>query len=276
VSAEHLIMVGKGGVGKSTTAANLTAALAETGSRVLVIGYNPKGNSTAMLRGAGSLLPFPDWRHGPNAPLYSPGCKNSLCVEAAGLAGMGDTAPAAHLLRHPLIADFRPGFVIHDLDWEPGAPFALPGATEGIARLFVVTSADMGAISAANEIFAWLNTVAAVDCRFGGVIGNNLSGPLYNSIVADYAARTNACVVANIAHSLIVSLSGFYRQALIDAAPFSRISYAYQKLARLVLEPNEVRRPSFLMRGALRQWAIRWGEIITELETGVVQDGSNI
>lgn len=276
MSSEHLIIAGKGGVGKSTTAANLTAALAETGRRVLLIGYNAKGDSTAILRSNRNLLPLPDWQHGSKAPLYAHGCKSSLCIDTAEPGGSGETASARYLLRHPLITDFHPDFVIHDFDWEPGTSFALPGAAEGVARLFVVTSADLGAINITNEIFAWLNTVAAVDCRFGGVIGNNLSGPLYRSIVADYATQTSAAVVANIPHSLILSISGFYHQTLIDAAPFSPISYAYKELARLVLESNEVRRPSFLMRGALKQWAMRWGEITTELETGVVQGGSSI
>ena len=46
----------------------------------------------------------------------------------------------------------------------------------------------MGAINVVNELFAWLNTVAAEDCRFGGVVVNNPSGPLYQAIVSGYLA----------------------------------------------------------------------------------------
>lgn len=46
---------------------------------------------------------------------------------------------------------------------------------EGVARLYVVSSADMAAIHVVNELFAWLNTISSSDCRFGGVVVNNLA-----------------------------------------------------------------------------------------------------
>ena len=45
-----LAIYGKGGIGKSTTAANVALALAQDGRRVMLVGCDPKADSTALLR----------------------------------------------------------------------------------------------------------------------------------------------------------------------------------------------------------------------------------
>ncbi|MCC8161679.1 MAG: AAA family ATPase [Lachnospiraceae bacterium] len=52
----ELAVYGKGGIGKSTVSANLSAALALSGKRVLQIGCDPKHDSTRLLMG-GTVIP---------------------------------------------------------------------------------------------------------------------------------------------------------------------------------------------------------------------------
>lgn len=47
----QIAIYGKGGIGKSTTTQNLTAGLAEQGKKVMVVGCDPKADSTRLLMG---------------------------------------------------------------------------------------------------------------------------------------------------------------------------------------------------------------------------------
>ena len=47
----QIAIYGKGGIGKSTTTQNLTAGLVEHGKKVMVVGCDPKADSTRLLLG---------------------------------------------------------------------------------------------------------------------------------------------------------------------------------------------------------------------------------
>ena len=47
----QIAIYGKGGIGKSTTTQNLTAGLSELGKNIMVVGCDPKADSTRLLLG---------------------------------------------------------------------------------------------------------------------------------------------------------------------------------------------------------------------------------
>ena len=274
-TAEHLLIVGKRGVGKSTTAANLSAALAEAGQRVVLVGYGSERNSTALLRGNREMLPLRGRKTDDAGPLHAFGFRDTLCIEA-GETDDADEIVRAALLNDSPVSNYRPDLVIHDVPWEPDGSFRVPPATEGVTRIFAVTSSDMAAVHVVNNLFSWLNTVQSGDCRFGGVVVNNLSGSFYESIIGDYVSQTGTAIVASIPHSLMVSVSDFYSQTLVEAAPLSHNAYVYRRLAQVVTHGTMVPRPSYLSEEALHRWAQKWGDIIHEMENGIVRDGAYI
>ena len=84
-----LALYGKGGIGKSTTASNLSAAFSEKGLRVMQIGCDPKADSTALLHGGRPIPTVLDLvrEKGSAAALselVTEGDAGVLCVEAGG------------------------------------------------------------------------------------------------------------------------------------------------------------------------------------------------
>lgn len=81
---------GKGGIGKSTICANLAAALADRGGRVLQIGCDPKHDSTRLLLGGRRVVTVLDYlRDTPlarqsAADVVHTGYGGVHCVEAGG------------------------------------------------------------------------------------------------------------------------------------------------------------------------------------------------
>ncbi|MHC5720750.1 MAG: AAA family ATPase, partial [Nostoc sp.] len=45
----QIAFYGKGGIGKSTTSQNTLAAMAEMGQRILIVGCDPKADSTRLM-----------------------------------------------------------------------------------------------------------------------------------------------------------------------------------------------------------------------------------
>src|SRR5512138_1158328 len=78
---KQIAIYGKGGIGKSTTTSNISAALADEGYRVMQIGCDPKSDSTNTLREKRQVVP---------EEIIFPGYGGVYCVEAGGPApGVG-------------------------------------------------------------------------------------------------------------------------------------------------------------------------------------------
>ena len=178
-----LAVYGKGGIGKSTTSSNLSAALATLGKRVLQIGCDPKHDSTFTL--TRRMVPtvidilegveFHSEELRPEDFVYE-GYKGVMCVEAGGPpAGTGCggyvVGQTVKLLKeHHLLEDAD--VVIFDVlgDVVCGG-FAAP--LQHAHRALVVTANDFDSVFAMNRIIAAINAKAKnYRVRVGGVIAN--------------------------------------------------------------------------------------------------------
>ena len=114
---KHIAIYGKGGIGKSTTTSNISAALAEAGYKVIQIGCDPKSDSTNTLRGNNYLPTVLDSLRGGNkinlSDISVSGFKNVLCIESGGpvpgvgCAGRGINAAVSLLQELHLFEEFK-------------------------------------------------------------------------------------------------------------------------------------------------------------------------
>src|SRR4030042_64725 len=84
-----IAIYGKGGIGKSTTTQNTVAGLAEMGRKIMVVGCDPKADSTRLLLGGLSQKTVLDTlrAEGEDVELEDirkPGFKGTICVASGG------------------------------------------------------------------------------------------------------------------------------------------------------------------------------------------------
>jgi len=182
-NAKVLRFIGKGGIGKSTTSSNLSAAFSKMGKRVLQIGCDPKHDSTftltkKMLPTVIDVLETVDF-HAEELRVEDfvfEGYNGVMCVEAGGPpAGTGCggyvVGQTVKLLKeHHLLEDTD--VVIFDVlgDVVCGG-FAAP--LQHADRAMIVTANDFDSIFAMNRIVQAIGAKAKnYNVRLGGVIAN--------------------------------------------------------------------------------------------------------
>lgn len=275
---KHIAIYGKGGIGKSTTTSNISAALAEAGYRVIQIGCDPKSDSTNTLRGNNYLPTVLDsLREGNKIHLEDisvEGFGGVLCIESGGpvpgvgCAGRGINAAVSLLQELKLFEEFKPDYVLYDVlgDVVCGG-FAVP-IRDGITdRAYVVSSSDFMAIYAANNLFKAINKYApSGGARLGGVIANSITKGYAKEIVDDFTSRTGTTVAGYVERSLVVQQSELYGKTVIEANPTSGQADIYRKLAKYIAENENLVVPNPLSSTELRDWARDWGDKIYSIK----------
>jgi nitrogenase iron protein NifH len=281
---KQIAIYGKGGIGKSTTSSNLSAALSKLGYRVMQVGCDPKSDSTNTLRGGQYIPTVLDTLRETGKvraeEIVFEGFGGVSCVEAGGpapgvgCAGRGIITAVEQLKQLRVFDDLKIDVVIYDVlgDVVCGG-FAVP-IREGIAKhVFTVTSSDFMAIYAANNLFAGIQKYSASGgALLGGVIANSIRADYTKSIVDDFAGRTKTSIIEYVPRSVAVTQAELQGKTVIEAAPDSKQAQVYLSLARKVADHTESKTPAPLSTSALREWAAQWATELLKVETGEVAD----
>lgn len=245
-----LSVYGKGGIGKSTTSSNLSAAFAQLGKRVIQIGCDPKHDSTftltrRMIPTVIDVLETVDF-HVEELRVEDfvvTGYGGVMCVEAGGPpAGTGCggyvVGQTVKLLKeHHLLEDAD--VVIFDVlgDVVCGG-FAAP--LQHADRALIVAANDFDSIFAMNRIVQAIGAKARnYRVRIGGVIANRSQQV---DQIRRYTDRVGLGISAHFPDLDVIRRSRLRKMTLFEMEPspeLAAVQAEYLSLARSLLEPSE-------------------------------------
>ena len=247
-----IAIYGKGGIGKSTTASNLSIALSEMGYKVMQVGCDPKADSTGPLRGGKKITTVLDAirEKGDDITLediVTVGDHGVFLIEAGGptpgigCAGRGIITAFEKMEALGAFSRYEPDVVIYDVlgDVVCGG-FAMP-IRNGYARnVFVVTSGEKMAMYAAGNIaLAVDNFKSRGYARLRGVILNcrNVEDELEK--VEAFADSIDSSVLCVIPRDNIVQEAENMGKTVVEAFPESEMAGIYRRMAAKILEECE-------------------------------------
>ncbi len=243
-----IAIYGKGGIGKSTTTQNTVAALAEMGNRVLVVGCDPKADSTRLLLGGLAQKTVLDTlrEEGEDVELdlvRKPGFCNTLCVESGGpepgvgCAGRG-IITAINLLEQlgGYESESPLDYVFYDVlgDVVCGG-FAMPMREGKAEEIYIVCSGEMMAMYAANNICKGIRKFAdAGHVKLGGLICNSRMVDNEKEMIAEFAKRLGTQMIHFVPRDNDVQRAEIKKKTVIEWNPQAKQADEYRALAKAI------------------------------------------
>ena len=245
-----IAIYGKGGIGKSTTTSNLSAALALKGYKVMQVGCDPKSDSTKnlmegkriptvleQLKEKGESLKLED--------IVFEGFGGVLCVEAGGptpgigCAGRGIISAFEKLAELEAFETYKPDIVIYDVLGD-----VVCGESSVLSRLMACTSfhtsGEMMALYAANNIAQAIKNFGRRGyARLKGIILNAKNIENEQELVAKAAEEIGTEVVKYVPRSGDIQIAENQGGTVSEFVKDSPMVQVYNELAERVLAMSE-------------------------------------
>ena len=249
-----IAIYGKGGIGKSTTTSNLSAALSNMGYKVMQIGCDPKSDSTKNLMGGKKIPTVLDQIREKGTDqieledIVFRGYNDVLCVEAGGptpgigCAGRGIITAFEKLEELGAYDIYEPDIVLYDVlgDVVCGG-FAMPIRGGYADYVFIVTSGEMMAMFAATNIaHAIQNFGKRGYAKLAGFIQNSRNVENEDELVQKAAEENETKVVKIVPRDGAVQIAENDGKTVIEALPDCEMANEYKDLAARALEVMNV------------------------------------
>jgi nitrogenase iron protein NifH len=274
---EKLIMrqiafYGKGGIGKSTTSQNTIAALATMGQRIMIVGCDPKADSTRLMlhtkaqttilslaaeRGAVEDLELEE--------VLLEGYLGVKCVESGGpepgvgCAGRGIITAINFLEEEGAYEDLD--LVSYDVlgDVVCGG-FAMPIREGKAQEIYIVTSGEMMAMYAANNIARGILKYAhSGGVRLGGLICNSRKVDKEVELIEELARRLGTQMIHFVPRDNQVQQAELRRMTVLEYSPDHPQAEEYRQLAAKIKDNKNLVIPTPITMDELEELLVDFG-----------------
>ena len=267
----QIAIYGKGGIGKSTTTQNLTAGLVEAGKKVMVVGCDPKADSTRLLLGGLAQKTVLDTLRdeGEDVKLdqiMREGFLGTRCVESGGpepgvgCAGRGIITSIGLLENLGAYTDDL-DFVFYDVlgDVVCGG-FAMP-IREGKAKeIYIVASGEMMALYAANNISKGIKKYArSGGARIGGIICNSRNVDRELDLLRAFSKELGTKLLYFVPRDNVVQHAEINRKTVIEYRPDCNQAQEYRNLAEALINNEDFTIPTPMTGDRLEEILLEFG-----------------
>jgi len=242
----QVAIYGKGGIGKSTTTQNLTAGLGEMGKKIMVVGCDPKADSTRLLLGGLAQQTVLDTlrEEGEDIDLdliMKRGFANINCVESGGpepgvgCAGRGIITSIGMLERLGAYEEDL-DYVFYDVlgDVVCGG-FAMPIREGKAQEIYIVASGEMMALYAANNIAKGILKYASTGgCRLAGIICNSRNVDGERELVSAFAKELGSQMIHFVPRDNMVQRAEINKKTVIEFDATANQADEYRQLAQKI------------------------------------------
>ena len=277
----QVAIYGKGGIGKSTTTQNTVAGLASIGKKVMIVGCDPKADSTRLILHAKAQNTVMDLVRELGTvedleleEVMKVGYGDVKCVESGGpepgvgCAGRG-VITAINFLEENGAYTPDLDFVFYDVlgDVVCGG-FAMPIREGKAEEIYIVCSGEMMAMYAANNIAKGiLKYASSGKVRLGGLICNSRNTDREDELIMALAARLGTQMIHFVPRDNQVQRAELRRMTVIEYSPEHKQAEEYRTLARKISENKMLVVPTPLEMEELEELLMEFGIMEVEDES---------
>jgi nitrogenase iron protein NifH len=283
MSLRQCAIYGKGGIGKSTTTQNLVAGLAELGKKVMIVGCDPKADSTRLILHSKAQNTIMEMAAEAGTvedleleDVLKTGYGEIKCVESGGpepgvgCAGRG-VITAINFLEEEGAYEEDLDFVFYDVlgDVVCGG-FAMPIRENKAQEIYIVCSGEMMAMYAANNISKGIVKYAnSGGVRLAGLICNSRETDREDELIEALAAKLGTHMIHFVPRDNVVQRAEIRRMTVIEYDPAAKQAQEYRDLANKIINNTRLVIPTPITMDELEDLLMEFG-IMEEEDESIV------